>query len=105
MAKFKITVTKTSEYEIEVDESIWTPEEIQGWANTFYPTEDAKEFAEHLASAVSNETGFMEGFGIVKRTWANGAEVYQGSNVAYEKGLNVIIIDENDIELESEQID
>lgn len=105
MAKFKITVTKTSEYEIEVDESIWTPEAIQDWAKTFYPADDAKEFAEHLASAVSNETGFMEGFGVVKRTWASGSEVFQGKGVVYEKGLNVIVNDENDIEIESERID
>lgn len=104
MAKFKITVTKTSEYEIDVDESIWTPHEIQDWAKTFYPTEDAKEFAEHLASAVSNETGFMEGFGVVKRTWESGDEVFQGKDVEYEKGLNVIIVNENDMEIETETI-
>lgn len=114
MAKFSITVIRTDEYEIEIDENIWTPEYINDWSKSFYPAEDAEDIAKHLAAAIMNEgsgNGFMEGFGVVKTLYNNGNEKRQWETITkpiaaedYTKGVSVKIITENDdYEYEIEQ--
>ena len=66
MKKFRCTVTKETTMEIEIDESVWTEEEIAEWQRHFYKADDLKEVVEHVATMKSEcEDGdFIEGFGI-----------------------------------------
>lgn len=66
LKKFKCTVTKETNMEIEIDESIWTPETICAWSKSFYDADDLKGVVEHVARLKSKyEDGeFIEGFGI-----------------------------------------
>ena len=78
MKKFKVTVTRVTEYEVEVDETLWSAEEREKWQRTFWnldPTnyesgdpdeEAAAEFAVELAeqSARHGCNQFIEGFGM-----------------------------------------
>lgn len=106
MTRFNITLTRTDEYEVHVDETIWTPEEITKWASSFYPTSDAGELAKHLTQAVMNDgsgNGYMEGFGYVKTYRADGSikpQFGQGyrkvEEADYTKGLSIRVISENE---------
>lgn len=113
--KFKVTVTRTDEYVIEVDETIWTPEEIKGWAKTFYPADDPEDIAKHLAGTIMYEgsgNGFMEGFGYVKTFRSDGSLKHQTgegfkklTEDQYTKGLSVTpLIENDDFEYEIEEI-
>lgn len=78
MKRFKITVTRTTEYEVEVDETLWGAEQREKWQRAFWsldPTsyegetpdeEAAAEFAVALAeqSARNGCNQFIEGFGM-----------------------------------------
>lgn len=66
MKKFKCTVTRETTMEIEIDESIWTPETIRAWSKSFYDADDLNDVVEHVARLKSKyEDGeFIEGFGI-----------------------------------------
>lgn len=66
MKKFKCTVVKTTEMEIEIDDSIWTPEYIAEWQKQFYDADDITDVVTHIATMKSEcENGaFIEGFGI-----------------------------------------
>src|ERR1044072_6890973 len=106
MAKFNITLTRIDEYEVHVDETIWTPDKITEWASYFYPTSDAEELAKHLSLAVMNEgsaSGFMEGFGFVKTYNPDGSvkpQYGQGfkkvEQADYTEGLSIRIISEKE---------
>ena len=77
MKKFKVVVTRVSEYEVEVDETIWNAQEQKNWEKAFYrlpfysddnedpDTEAAGGFAEALAKESCNQGlySFIEGFG------------------------------------------
>lgn len=114
MQKFKVTITRIDEYEISIDETVWTPEELKNWSKSFYPTENTKELAKHVAGAIFHSgsgDGFMEGFAIVKQLRNDNTPMFQmhhGKKVLeedYTKGLLAKIIDENeDIEFEVEEI-
>ena len=78
MKKFKVTVTRTVDYEVEIDETLWSAEEREKWQQAFWdlnPTdyesenaddEAAAEFAVALAeqSARQGCNEFIEGFGM-----------------------------------------
>lgn len=42
MKKFKCTVTRETTMEIEIDESVWTPETIRDWSKSFYDADDLR---------------------------------------------------------------
>ena len=75
MKKFKVTVIRTSEYEIEIDEKLWNAEEQKKWEKVFYELpyyndenpdiEAAAGFAEALARESCHQGihSFIEGFG------------------------------------------
>ena len=66
MKKYRCTVTRETAMEIEIDESIWTPEAIRAWSESFYDADDLSTVVEHVARLKSKyEDGeFIEGFGI-----------------------------------------
>ena len=75
MKKFKCTVTKETTMEVEIDDSIWTKEQIAEWQNHFYDAENIEDVVSHVARIKSEyEDGeFIEGFGI---PMINGKTVY-----------------------------
>lgn len=66
MKKFRCIVTKESTMEVEIDDSIWTDEEIEKWQKHFYNAENLKDIAGHIAKmkAEYKDGDFIEGFGI-----------------------------------------
>lgn len=75
MKKFKCKVTKETTMEIEIDNSVWTPEAIKEWSKSFYDADNLSEVVQHLARMKSeHEDGeFIEGFGI---SMINGQKPY-----------------------------
>jgi hypothetical protein len=70
--KYKIEVTRVDEYEIEIDDAIYTDEVIEQWSEGFYETnEDTRQedFVKHLANGLTSGgiKEAMEGFGFVKQ--------------------------------------
>lgn len=49
MKKFKIEVTRTVYYEVEVNEEVYTDEAREGWEGTFWPL-DREDNAEAFAA-------------------------------------------------------
>lgn len=66
MKKFRCTVTKETTMEIEIDDSIWTEQEIAEWQRHFYNAKNIKDVVQHIANLkVEYEDGeFIEGFGV-----------------------------------------
>ena len=79
MKKFRCTVTKETTMEIEIDESVWTEEEIAEWQKHFYEANDLKAVVGHVASmkAEYEDGDFIEGFGI---PMINGKKPYDFLN-------------------------
>lgn len=103
MRKYNINVIRTDEYEIEIDETVWTPKEIEDWAyNHSYSIpllETTADLAEHLALEISNVGyyGLVDGFGYLKVFYASGRPVIQASyreikESEYAKGISVKLI-------------
>ena len=117
MKKFKVTVTRTVDYEVEIDETLWSAEEREKWQQTFWdlnPTnyegenpdeEAAAEFAVALAeqSARLGCNQFIEGFGMCAQdkeyaeSW-NKMKHSEGTNLC----TNGLYIREGDEYTESE---
>ena len=70
MKKYKVTVTRTCEYEVEVDENIYNEENRESWEHTFWPL-DGDEPAEAFARGLAEQSirlgvnEFIEGFACV----------------------------------------
>lgn len=66
MKKFQVEVTKTWDFEVEIDETIWNEENIASWKKTFYNVDDLEQIIEIFATmfAEQGEGQFLEGFGV-----------------------------------------
>lgn len=109
--KYKVEVIRTDEYEIEIDDSIWTDEQIEQWSLMFYETNDdsrQEDFVKHLSEAITTNglRDGMEGFGFVKQKYKNDEEddfLIQHNNLGerireenFTPGILVNIISYND---------
>jgi hypothetical protein len=70
--KYIVEVVRTDEYEIEIDDSIWTDNAIGDWSEYFFETEEdnrQEEFVKHLAESITSQGigESIEGFGYVKQ--------------------------------------
>lgn len=70
MRKFKVKVQIEKEYEIEVDDSIATDEELEAWESVFWPLDcEEDRLTSYVASyaelRASQGMTFIEGFGVV----------------------------------------
>lgn len=96
MRKFKCTVTKDYEYEIEFDETVWTEDELKDWSKHFYNVDGLQGLAEVLAEyKTTHDKGeFIEGFGI---PMINGKKpyVFGNPNPDIEESININIIEED----------
>lgn len=116
MKKFHVTVTRTDEYIIEVDENIYNEEWKEAFGNFFWPIEHLKSIAEHLAihQARNRNYSFIEGYGDVTRNGKlplsndydeKGDLLPEDKRRKPSPGLNIVIIDEdNEFETEVEEI-
>ena len=103
MKKFKCTVEKTYEYEIEIDETIWTEKAIKDWADSFYDADDIEDVARILAKMKTNyaDGELIEGFGI---PMINGQEPFTFGKQEINESVNINIIDEDDVYVDCEEI-
>lgn len=119
MSKFLVTVTRVDEYEVEVDETIWTNEELKDWSKTFHDVQNTEDFARLLAITWmrTENSHFKEGYGYIKELDENGkvkgipfknenGELdYPMPEENYTKGLTIKPISQDDnYEVESELI-
>lgn len=98
MKKFKVEVTTTNTYEIELDENVINEEWMQEFRETFYSfntlEEHAQQIAEQRVRNAERTDTFLEGYGRVRikdygfdsKSWDNPVE-----------GITVTVIDEGEI--------
>lgn len=104
MKKFKCTVTKTYDYEIEIDEKVWTEENIKGWASVF---EDADTLEDIVAILAERKTRYdfgeyIEGFGVPMINGRKPSVSMAGVEVSED--INIILEDE-DCEVEIDEFE
>jgi hypothetical protein len=106
MKKIKCTVTKVYEYEVELDEKVWTEEELKNWSTCFCDVDDLQELAEQLSLRKTDyEDGqFIEGFGV---PMINGKKpfVWGDNKDSINESVNINIITDGEADVESEVID
>lgn len=101
MKKFKVKVIREEEYEIEIDESVWTQEQLKAFSKVMYQAEDLQELAGMIAEMYFNqgEGSWLEGFGI---PYVNGEEphfVHSSIKHVITKDININEI-ESDVYIE-----
>lgn len=117
MKRFHVTVTRTDEYIIEVDEAIYNEEWKKDFEEHFFNVRTLEDVASHLAQyqARFSDHDFIEGFGYVKRDGKLPFSLadYDGYGDLLPRskrrrpvpGLNIIIKSEdNQIEIDVEEI-
>lgn len=70
MRKFKVVVTTTKEFEIELDDAKITEEELDGFESAFYPLDEEDDRIKSMAGdycrlRAKYGQGFIEGYGHV----------------------------------------
>lgn len=107
MKKFKCTVTRVDEYEIEFDENIINEEWMREFRGFMYSFATLKEHAEHLAQfqARFGDYAFIEGYGAIKRNneISYPYKIEELSEDELAININIISEDEN-CEVEVEEI-
>lgn len=117
MKKYIITVTRTTEYEVTVDETKWDNEHRKDFEECFYDLNPDVEAAAGFAQALAEQSircgvnNFIEGFGFCARNeecaklWNSRAD-HQNTialSYKYSDGLYINEI-EDDVESEIEDI-
>lgn len=99
MKKFKVVVTRTEEYEIEVDEDIFDKNARKEFNDNFFEIKDLKGHAKNIAKQFSlHSTTFIEGYGEVDIDGENEDAWYQtGININCE---NIVFIETDAKEIE-----
>jgi len=70
--KYTVEVTRVDEYEIEIDDSIWTDEVIKEWSESFFEIDEnnhQESFVKNLSESLTHQgiQTDIEGFGFVKQ--------------------------------------
>jgi len=92
--KFECTVTREDKYIIEIDDEIINQEWLDEFSKCFYKCDDLKEHAEQLAKMrVMLKNKYYEGYGILL---VNDKIPPLADGNRVEKGINIIIISENE---------
>jgi len=71
--KYRVEVVRTDEYEIEIDDAIYTDEFIEQWSESFQDTDEesrTEDFVKHLAGSITcnGKAQGLEGFGYIKQS-------------------------------------
>ncbi|KEH96867.1 hypothetical protein G8V03_09570 [Clostridium botulinum D/C] len=108
MAKFKCTVTRVDEYEIEIDENRINEAWMSEFRSYMFPFTNYEEHAKHLAQLRARTEGyFYEGYGYVNIDGSMPMPVMlsEENQEWHEPGININIISEDsDIEIECEKL-
>lgn len=121
MKKYNVTVTRTDEYIVEIDETIYNEEWMKDFERYFHPLDgDMKEIAIDLATHQARfgsdvSGGFIEGYGYISRDGKlpfsfedydeKGKELPEDKKREAAPGLNIRIISEDDdIETDVEEV-
>src|SRR3546814_8121280 len=75
MKKYQVKVTRKYSYEIEIDETIWTEEQIEHWSSIFFEAAETEDVANILAMQLSkhgSDSAPIDGFGFVDRISTDG---------------------------------
>ena len=116
MKKYDIQAIRTDQYIVEIDETVWTPEALEGWSAVFIPIENTQELAEHIVFLLMRfgYEKFLEGFGYIQTQNEDGYQYSQferneAGNITkvteFADGIKATIISEDDeYSFETEEI-
>jgi hypothetical protein len=98
-------VTTTNEYIIEIDENVINEKWMQDYREDFTNLKTLKDHAANIAwNRAHYGHDFYEGYGYVMQNGKMPCFTESGSQYI-EKGINLIVVSENDeIEIDSEEI-
>lgn len=107
MKKYKVNAIRTDEYEIEIDENIWTEEALEAWNRVFGGCDDLEDLIRYLSFSLLRfgYERFLEGFGYVYTINKKGEKLSQyerdddGNWIIvsdFANGIKVKIITEDD---------
>ncbi|MEG2289070.1 MAG: hypothetical protein RSA29_04510 [Clostridium sp.] len=103
MKKFKCTVTRVDEYEIEIDENVIDQKWLEDFRKHMYKFSNYEEHAEHLAQLRARfGESFYEGYGNINIDGCKPCFLNEEQD-QYEKAININVIDEDnecDVEIE-----
>lgn len=99
MKKYKCEVIKTYEYEIEINENVWTAENLKKWSQVFSDVDNLEELAGILAEYKTwHKNGeFIEGFGV---PYINGSAPYVSNDDELSPDININIVNESDCDVD-----
>ena len=90
MKNYKVKVEKELNFSVEVDETIWTKEAIEGWSSVFYDAEDIEDIIIHLSQSIINHglDVYHEGFGYVSINNNPSDSDCKGIKIAWKQSEN-----------------
>ena len=90
LKKFTVEVTRTDEYEIEIDTDVWNQERIDQYSESFSEVEDIDDIVMEVARGISHQgkNKFIEGFGFVKQK-AHRSEPGDLNTQYFSRGIKV----------------
>lgn len=103
MKVFDTETKQTTEFRIEIDETVWTEQRLKEWAEVFYKVHDLDNFAEIIAESVilSGIGRFAEGFGKIKTVYPDGDLFWnQNKDDKFCDGILIHLIIDDGIETE-----
>lgn len=85
MKKYNVKLTKSYEYEIDIDENVWTDKQIKNWSKCFQNAETIEDIVEILACMKPNylDGEFIEGFGIIEEEDDISIETIEDGDIDY----------------------
>ena len=97
MQKFRVELTRTDEFEIEIDEEIFNEKELKNWSDVFHTVDNLQEFVVYLVELMARFglENFHEGFGKLHRVNSAGKSLDYLDEGEYIKGILVKIISED----------
>lgn len=101
MKKFRVTVIREDEYEVEFDENIFDKDFMEHFKEYFYDFDSLEEHAAHIAQFRARfGERFIEGYGLprVDGKLPFAARVDKENIKSVNQGLNINIISEDDLD-------
>ncbi len=98
MKKFNVVVTRTDEYEKEVDENVWNEKELADWSKTFHHVSDQWDVAQDLAERVIRQghSEFIEGYGHIAAFRKKDGYEYHSYTKSKCPGIKLTVISEDE---------
>lgn len=91
--KFKVIATRTDEYIVEIDETLYNEEWRESFSNHFWDLDSTEDVAADLALAqIKRGDSHKEGYGYVKK---NGKLPFPIHDKEPSEGLNIQVISED----------